>query len=173
VFIDRDNINELIASRGFEREVGILHIDLDGNDYWIWKTIDVIDPVIVIVEYNSVFGIDRAITVPYDPVFQRTKAHSSNLYFGTSLTALHRLGTERGYAFIGCNSAGNNAYFIKRDKLNDRVREVTLEDGFVNSKFRDSRNDAGELTFLAGEKRKEAVSGMPVYNVDTGAEENL
>lgn len=172
-FIDRNNINELIASRGFEKEVGLLHIDLDGNDYWIWQIIDVIDPIIVIAEYNSVFGIDRAITVPYDDSFYRTKAHPSNLYFGASLKALHGLGVEKGYAFVGCNSAGNNAYFVRRDKLNERIKEVSLEDGFVTSKYRESRNEAGELTYAAGGGRKEIIRGMPVHNVMTGLAEEF
>ncbi|HPA78749.1 MAG TPA: hypothetical protein PLT67_02500 [Kiritimatiellia bacterium] len=166
-FIDAENINGLIASSGLGHDVGILHIDLDGNDYWIWKAIDVISPLVVILEYNSVFGPERAITVPYDPKFNRTRAHFSNLYWGASLPALHHLSTEKGYAFIGCNSAGNNAYFIRRDKLNDRVREVSIEQGYVLSRLRDSRDEQGKLTCLTGNARAAAVRGLPVFNVIT------
>ncbi len=173
VFIDRSNVNELIASAGMEREVGILHIDIDGNDYWIWKEIEVISPIVVILEYNSVFGLERAITVPYRADFDRTKAHHSNLYFGASLAALHRLSSDKGYSFIGCDSAGVNAYFIRRDRLNGRVREVSLEDGYVMSKFRESRNERGELTYVSGRDRIELIRGLPVYNVVTGAVEAL
>lgn len=73
VFIDTGNINSLLASSQLGKEVGILHVDLDGNDYWIWKEINVISPIVVILEYNSIFGIDRAITIPYDKGFYRTK----------------------------------------------------------------------------------------------------
>lgn len=135
VFIDTDNINKHLSSSGFGKEIGILHIDLDGNDYWIWKEINVISPIIVILEYNSIFGTDRPITIPYDKNFIRTSAHYSNLYFGASLKALHQLSADKGYSFIGCNSAGNNAYFARKDKLNDIVREVSLESGYVLSKF--------------------------------------
>ncbi len=147
-FIDTDNINRLISSSRLGNDVGILHIDLDGNDYWIWKEINVISPIVVIIEYNSVFGIDRAITIPYDKSFYRTKVHQSNLYFGASLRALYQLSSEKGYAFIGCNSAGNNSYFVRKDKLNDIVREISLEDGYVLSKFRESRDIDGKLKFL-------------------------
>ena len=126
VFIDAENINDLLSSTLLARDVGILHIDLDGNDYWIWKAIDVISPVVVILEYNSIFGIDRAITIPYDKSFFRTHAHYSNLFAGASLRALHELSVAKGYSFIGCNSAGNNAYFVRSDKLNINVREVSL-----------------------------------------------
>ena len=88
VFVTAENINQVIAENGFSGEIGLLHIDIDGNDYWVWKAIEVVNPVLVIVEYNSVFGKDSAITVPYDPQFDRTKAHYSNLYFGASLKAL-------------------------------------------------------------------------------------
>jgi hypothetical protein len=167
VFIDRDNINGLIAAQSFASKVGLLHIDLDGNDYWIWEKIDVIAPVIVIVEYNSIFGVDRAITVPYDKGFQRTRAHHSNLYFGASLKALHLLAGRKGYAFIGCNSAGNNAYFVKSEALNDVVREVPLEAGYVVSKFRESRDARGRRTHVTGPDRLRLIEGLPVYNVIT------
>jgi len=166
-FIDCDNINDLISARGFEREVGLLHIDIDGVDYWIWKAIEVVSPIILILEYNSVFGIDRAITVPYDNKFDRTNAHHSNLYFGASLRALYQLSSQKGYAFIGCNSAGNNAYFIRRDKLNDVVTEASLEIGYVLSKFRESRDKNGNLTYLTGFDRSKIIKGMKVFDVES------
>ncbi len=172
-FVDAENINALLAASGFERQVGLLHIDMDGNDYWIWRAIDTISPIIAILEYNSLFGIDRAITIPYQRDFQRTRAHYSNLYFGASLRALYHLSMEKGYAFIGCNSAGNNAYFVRRDKLNDRVRQVPLEKGYVVSKYRESRARDGRLTYLGGSRRLDAIRGMPVFNIDSGKIEEL
>lgn len=173
VFIDTDNINSLLSSSELRKEVGILHIDLDGNDYWIWKEIKVISPIVVILEYNSIFGIDRSITIPYDKSFNRTNAHYSNLYYGASLRALHQLSADKGYSFIGCNSAGNNAYFVRKDKLNDSVREATLESGYVLSMLRESRDRDGRLTFLTGRDRLEAIRGMPVYNIETNRVEDL
>lgn len=172
-FIDTDNINSLLSSTELGKEVGILHIDLDGNDYWIWKEINVISPIVVILEYNSVFGIDRAITIPYEKDFYRTSAHHSNLYFGASLRALHRLSTDKGYSFIGCNSAGNNAYFVRKDKLNDSVCETSLEHGYVLSMFRESRDKEGKLTCLTGQDRLKAIKGMPVFNIETNQIEDL
>lgn len=172
-FIDSDNINSLISSADFDPEIGLLHIDIDGNDYWIWKEINVINPVIVIVEYNSVFGKYRSITIPYDKKFIRTNAHYSNLYFGSSLNALYKLAGEKGYSFVGCNSSGQNAYFVRTDKLNDLVKPVSLEDGFIESKLRESRNEKGELTYLTGNKRYELIKGMPVFNITTETIEEL
>jgi len=94
-----------------------MNADIDGNDYWIWQSLDVVKPVITIVEYNSVFGDKHAITIPYDRAFNRTKAHYSNLYWGASLRALCILAEQKGYVFVGSNSSGNNAYFVKQTKL--------------------------------------------------------
>ena len=163
-FITKDNINDILASYNFHKEVGILHIDIDGNDYWVWKELSVISPIVVIVEYNSVFGSERAITVPYNPSFVRSEAHHSFLYAGASLPALHELAVSKGYVFIGCNSSGNNAYFIRKDKINNSVKEVSLESGYVLSKFRESRDHKGMLNFLNATERKKALRGLPVYN---------
>jgi hypothetical protein len=172
VFVTAENINQVITENGFTGEIGLLHIDIDGNDYWVWKSIEVVNPIIVIVEYNSVFGNDRAITVPYDPSFNRTEAHYSNLYFGASLKALVELGTSKGYAFIGCNSNGNNAYFVRKDHIKD-LEIKSSHEGYVASRFRESVNQKGNRTFITGESRIELLRGLPVVNTETGAREKI
>jgi hypothetical protein len=172
-FITCENINNLISGQNFDEEVGLLHIDIDGNDYWIWKEINTINPIIVIMEYNSLFGIERPITIPYSPDFYRTNAHHSNLYFGASLKALLHLAQQKGYVFIGCNSAGNNAFFIRKDKINEKVREISPEKGYVLLKSRESRDERGNLTYATGISRLEIISGLPVIDVITGKMEKL
>jgi hypothetical protein len=165
-FVTKENINNLISAGIADWEgVDILHVDIDGNDYWVWKEIE-INPAVVIMEYNSNFGIERAITVPYDPSFYRTKAHSRNLYWGSSLKALYLLAKQRGYEFIGCTSAGHNAYFVRKDMMNDRVRAVSLENGYVKSKYRESRDENGKLTYASSKERAEILKGLPVYDIE-------
>lgn len=167
-FITAENINQLFISHGFVGEIGLLSIDIDGNDYWVWKQITSVNPVLVIVEYNSVFGL-LPVTIPYQADFVRTKAHFSNLYWGTSLGALYHLAEEKGYYFVGTNSAGNNAYFVRKDKLkldaSPNLSPLTLERGFTESKFRESRNQRNELTFLRGKNRLKAIEDCEVYHV--------
>lgn len=163
LFVDEENINDFLVQNSLQRKIGLLHIDIDGNDYWIWKAIHGIDPTIVIVEYNAVFGVDNPWTVPYDKGFNRTKAHFSNLFWGTSLLSLCELAKEKGYIFIGTNNAGNNAYFIKNGKQKD-LKELNPEQGFTLSKYRESRNENGALTFLSGSDRIKALKGCEVYN---------
>lgn len=169
-FITKENINGMLKESGF-KDVGLLHIDMDGVDYWIWETIDCseLNPSIVILEYNSAFGGKRAITVPYKEDFNRTDAHYSNLYWGASLKALVNLSKKKGYKFIGCNSAGNNAYFVKKEIA--VFKELTVEEGFVESKYRESRNKNGEMSYLRGSERIEVIRGMLVFNVESGVTE--
>jgi hypothetical protein len=129
-----------------------------------------IDPRIMIVEYNSNFGIDRAITIPYSDDFYRTKAHFSNLYWGSSLKALYILALEKGYQFIGCNSAGNNAYFIRNEMVCERVRSVSLESGYVESKYRESRDENGNLTYASRSERAGILKGLAVYDIELNKE---
>ena len=169
-WIDRDNINAILRDSGFSGPIGILSVDIDGNDYWVWQRIEVVQPVVVIAEYNSVFGAGQSVTVPYDPAFDRTKAHYSNLYWGASLSALASLARSKGYAFVGSNLAGNNAYFVHESYLGrGGVVTVSVEQGYVESRFRESRDERGRLTYLRGAARRQMIAGMPVYDIDRDA----
>jgi len=171
-FITKENINNLFSSNGFEGDIGLLSIDIDGNDYWVWDAIKVVNPRIVICEYNSILGCKDAVTIPYNPNFNRTKAHYSNLYFGASLPALCYLGNRKGYIFIGSNSAGNNAFFIRED-LAKFFKKVTIKDGYIMSNIRESRNEEGKLTYISGEDRKRIIEDLEVYNVKTGDKKKI
>ena len=166
-WIDRDNINQLIGDAGFSGDIGVLSVDIDGNDYWVWERIDVVRPVIVVVEWNSVFGPRHAISIPYDPAFQREKAHYSCLYWGASVAAFERLAAGKGYSLLGSNAAGNNIFFVRNDRLG-RLRPVKAADAWVESRFRDSRDSSGKLNFLGGARRLEEILDLPVVEVESG-----
>ena len=170
-FVTAENIDQLLLDHGFEGDIGLLHIDIDGNDYWVWRALTAVRPAIAIIEYNSVFGAERAITVLYDPKFARG-GRSSNLYWGASLPALCDLAHSKGYDFVGSNSAGNNAYFM-RSELRHGLKPLTAAEGHVISKFADSRDSKGRLNYLRGEQRLASLRGLPVVNTRTGAEEEL
>ena len=167
-FITRENAGALLDQSGFDAQLGILSVDIDGVDYHVLSALSAWKPSILIVEYNAVFGARHTVSVPYDPVFSRTSKHHSNLYYGASLPAFLQLAGERGYALVGVNSAGSNAFFVRRELLNDRVREVPLAECFGDSTFRESRNARGELTFLSGPARRQAIADMPLIDVVSG-----
>ncbi|WP_234736677.1 hypothetical protein [Tellurirhabdus bombi] len=166
-FIKMDNINTLLKENGFSGEIGLLSIDIDGNDYWVWKAINVVQPAIVIIEYNSLFGPERAITIPYQADFVRSNAHYSNLYFGASFGAVCDLATEKGYALVACNKAGNNAFFVRKDLLG-HLKEVSPQELFTQARFREARNANNELSFASLEQRLAEIKGLPVFNTRTG-----
>ncbi len=171
-WIDRDNINRLCGDAGFSGDIGILSIDIDGNDYWVWERIQVVNPVIVVVEWNSVFGDRHAITIPYEPAFQREIAHYSCLYWGASIRAFEHLAESKGYALICSNSAGNNLFFVRKDRLG-RLAPLSSKEAYVESSFRDSRDAAGKLNFLGGIERKQQIIDLTVINILDGSTTNL
>ena len=172
-FINRDNINDLLQRSGFGPDLGILSINIDGNDYHVLDAIEGFKPRILICEYNAVFGPKRRISVPYDVNFIRSQKHSSNLYFGASLGALVYLTKKKGYSFVGTTSAGNNAFFVRNDLMNQQLRALETEEGFSPSKARESRDDDGRLTHVGGDARLRLIEGLPVLNVETGVIERL
>ena len=164
-FITKENVNDLFRQNGLEGEIGLLSVDIDGNDYWVWQAIDSVNPAIVVTEYNYRFGKDRAVTVPYDEKFFRTDAHYSNIYYGASLKALVNLGKQKGYAFVGCNTFGNNAFFIREDLKPDYIKELSVAEGYVMGKFREARAENGELSFLSIEAEQKLVNSLPLVDV--------
>lgn len=171
-WIDRDSINELLMNAGFSGRIGILSIDIDGNDYWVWERIEAVSPIIVVVEWNSVFGADHAVSIPYDPSFERSRAHYSCLYWGASMAALEMLGDRKGYALVGSNAVGNNLFFVRRDRLG-RLQPLDTKAAYVESRFRDSRDSTGRLNFLSGQARYNEVKDLPLVNVTDGSMTSL
>jgi hypothetical protein len=167
-FVTTENVNSLIKDAGFTGDLGLLSIDVDGNDYWLWEKTDVVNPAIVVMEYNALFGPDAAITVPYDPSFVNSEAHYSQLYFGTSIAALKHLADQKGYRFVGCNSNGNNAFFV-RDDIAGELPNLSAADGYVASRFLTSRNEDGTMSRMRSvEGRLKLIGDLPVVDVTTG-----
>lgn len=164
-FVTAENINELLKASGVDGDIGLLSIDIDGNDYWVWDAVKVVSPRIVIVEYNARFGPHRAVTVPYDPSFNRAEAHYSRIYYGASLAALVSLGSRKGYDFVGCNSAGNNAFWVRRDVRPSALPIMTASEGFVPSQFRESRRRDGTLAFLSMDEEQRILNDLPLVDI--------
>jgi len=166
-FIDRDNINTLIDGHGFKGEIGLLSVDIDGNDYWVWQAIDAVNPAIVVCEYNAVLGDRFALTVPYQADFQRSIAHYSCLYFGASIKALILLAKKKGYRFIGTTSTGCNAFFVRNDFATDilaRLEQVSM----FPSRVREARDETGTLNYSNGVERMRAIAELTFLDIEKG-----
>lgn len=164
-FIDTKNINSIIATCDVPKDIGLLSIDIDGMDYWIWEAITTIAPRIVIIEYNSTFGADFPISVPYKKDFDRAKAHHSLLYFGASLKALCLLAKKKGYVFVGTTSAGNDAFFVRKDVVG-KLPQLSVQQGYTPSRFRESKNKKGELTYVNNHRdRLQLIADKKVFDI--------
>ncbi|PCI30373.1 hypothetical protein COB55_00190 [Candidatus Wolfebacteria bacterium] len=166
-FVTVENINDLIKFK----EVGLLNIDIDGNDYWIWEAIKT-SPTIVVIEYNPLFGL-KPITIPYEENFVRTKSDYGTWYCGASLTSLCDLAEVKGYSLVGCSRQGINAFFVRKDKLGE-LRHLTPEEGFVNTTTKECRDKDGKRYFM---EHEETISfflkDAPFYNTRTGKIEKI
>jgi len=118
--ITKDNVNSVVQETGITGEVGLLSIDIDGNDYWIWKAVEIIQPRIVIIEAKVEFG-ERSIVVPYGDNNHHT---ADKMYNGASVEALRKLGLEKGYKLAGANKQGYNLFFVR---INESFPAETTE----------------------------------------------
>lgn len=166
-FITTANINELIQKSGIVGDIGILSIDIDGNDFWVWEAINCIRPHIVVAEYNSAFGDLHTVSVPYSPDFYRGNVHYSNLHYGASISALDHLAISRGYSMLGSNRAGSNVFFIRNDRL-ARFEGRVADRKARPSRFREGRDIAHHLTFVRGVQRSAVIADLLVADVSTG-----
>lgn len=166
-FVDAGNIDDLLTRHEFAGDIGLLSIDIDGNDYWVWKAITAVRPALVVCEYNAVLGDLQALSIPYDPGFVRTRAHSSNLYYGASIRALIHLGEEKGYTFLGTNSHGSSGFFVRNDlagQVAGRLENIKA----WPSRFREARDARGKLLFCSPSERSRIIGDLPVVRIPEG-----
>ncbi len=112
-FLTLENIDFI---KSMFEDLGVLSIDVDGNDYWFLKELISTDPFLICIEYNSSLG-HEPITIPYEMFFDRHKKHPRAWYHGASLSALSRLCSTYGYGLAAVSEAGTNAFFTKTGNL--------------------------------------------------------
>ena len=171
-FITKNNINEIIKKFNVPKKLGLLSLDIDGVDYWVLNELSVLDPSIIICEYNSLFGKKKSVTVPYKNNYSRSEEHYSNLYYGASIKAFINLMKTKNYFLIGTNSAGNNAFFIKRNHWN-KANKLIIEKKVFDAKFRESRNVKGNLTFLNKKKSLELIKNKLMIDLKNNKKKKI
>ena len=136
-WITRENINDCLKNNGFEGEIDLLSIDMDGVDYWIWDAIKAIEPRVVVVEYQDIIGPDQSLTVPYHDDFNAYNYPVTDgmpNYCGASLPAFVKLAKKRGYRLVGCNRYGYNAFFVKNTHGQALIPEIDISECFKHPK---------------------------------------
>lgn len=117
-FASADNINSLIKQAGFVGEVDLLSLDVDSIDYWLFDALDVekiVQPRLIVAEYNAHFGPERRVTLPNTP----KPEDAPKPYFGASLAALTAVAERKGYRLVLCEDYGVNAFFLRNDLAPD------------------------------------------------------
>lgn len=164
-FVTADSIHGLLAENGFAQDVGVLSVDIDGVDYWVLERIEC-RADIVIVEYNDYFG-SLPVSVPYDAAFVRKRKHWSKMYWGASLAAFRYLLEQRGYDFVGTNSAGTNAFFVLSKHRAVLQSRLTATVAFP-CKMREAALPDGSPAYQTYRECGDAIGDMELVDVTSG-----
>jgi hypothetical protein len=133
-WVTAESAPPLIAEAGVDNPLDLLVIDIDGMDYWVWRSLAHLRPRVVVVETNPALGEER-VTLDYDPAFVRP----DNVPFaGSSLPAIVGLGADLGYQFVGTERFGINAFFVRKDLVPDHLPLPSVRDVLTTSSVRRS-----------------------------------
>lgn len=110
-FITRENIEDIFKSHNVPFSPAILLIDMDGNDYHIWKAIKKYTPLVVSIEYNPSYAPPEKFIIEYKEDFM----WSGDDYYGASIQSMVELGGQKGYELVHCSSGGDNLFFVRKD----------------------------------------------------------
>ncbi len=144
----------MIQKTGIIGEIDFFSLEIDGNDYWVWKNISIIKPRLVVLEYNSSFGKHDPLTIPYNPQFIWNNKDEQRFFYGASLKALEKLFEKKGYNLVCVDSRGINAFFVRKDLMKNSVlRKMKTEDVFIynkddNTKLKDIKNIVKKYNLL-------------------------
>ncbi len=143
--ITAENIEIILSEEEMPQEIDLLSIDIDGNDYWVWKAINKYNPRVVVIEYNAFFKPPVKWVMKYNPHFNWDH---NTMYFNSSLKSLEILGKEKGYHLVGCTFTGVNAFFVRQDLTKDSFFEpFTAENHFEPTRYHLTRKTGFQRWF--------------------------
>ena len=146
-FVNAENVNSLIKKTGIKGEIDFFSLDIDGNDYWVWKSISIIKPRLVVLEYNASFGEKSSLTIPYNSKFVWDNKDEKRFFYGASLKALKKISKKKGYNLVCVDSKGINAFFVRKDLVKNTVlKKIKTENLFVYNKEHNAKlNDIKKI----------------------------
>lgn len=131
--VTAENIVGVLSGLGVPAEFDLLSIDIDRNTYWVWAALKGLRPRVVVIEYNSIYPP----TVDWKVEYRADLSWNGSTYFGASLKALELLGRELGYALVGCDLTGINAFFVRGDLCAGKFAEpFTAENHYEPPRYR-------------------------------------
>lgn len=151
MFVTKESVLD-IKKLAFHHDPDVFSLDIDGNDYYIAQAIldSGFRPKIFVVEYNSVYGPERSMTIEYQSDFVFTNAHPTHLYYGVSITGWRRFFENNGYRFVTVDRNGVNGFFVdpncfEKSFLNEVRGLEFAENQSQYKKFRNSSDKQFEL----------------------------
>jgi len=131
-FVTSANVENIFHELNVPKELDLLSIDIDCNDYWVWNSLQNYTPRVIVIEYNSVFPPDLEFIIKYSP----TNTWNGTSYFGASLKSLELLGRKKGYSLVGCDYNGVNAFFVRNDLIDNKFSDpFTAELHYESPKY--------------------------------------
>jgi hypothetical protein len=106
--VTAENIAALLAEAGAPERFDYLSIDLDMNTWHVWKALGGYKARAACIEYNASIPPSHEFVVPYDPA----AVWDGSNFYGAGLKSLELLGAAQGYALVGCDFYGVNAFFV-------------------------------------------------------------
>jgi hypothetical protein len=124
LFVTKESVKKIQLMALYD-DPDVFSLDIDGNDYYIAEQVFAsgLRPKIFVVEYNSVFGPDRSVTIEYKSDFVFTQEHSTHLYYGVSISAWRKLFDRHGYKFVTVDRNGVNGFFVDRNCFTEEFVE--------------------------------------------------
>lgn len=172
-FVTKENINEVLNNSKYDYDLGLLSIDIDGNDYHVLEAINQYKPRILICEFNNLFELQN-ITVPYKPNFNRFYEHYSGNYQGASLKAINFLAEKKGYCLVAIDKSGTNAFFVRKNLLNNKVKKIDVNNSYFRYGIKYNFNKKGKLILSHDfNERRNSIIGMNVLNLETNKVEKF
>ena len=135
-FVTVDNINDLFKKYNVPKTFDLLSIDIDGNDYWVWKALKKFKPRVVVIEYNSCIPLNESKVIQYNPNFKWDYTN----YFGASLLALVKLAKTKGYSLVGCDNDGINAFFVEDSLIKENFEIKSIKNVYKTPKYGEKIN---------------------------------
>jgi len=125
-FAEVDNVNDLVSSAGFAGDIDVLSIDVDGNDFWIFEALTVVNPTVVVLELNLQLGPEAAVAMPYNPGYSYWDEGKTG-YIGASVRGFDALARRRGLVFVGCDRKRVNGFWVRRGAISAVPDGVPLD----------------------------------------------
>jgi hypothetical protein len=100
------SLDNILASTDIPKDFDFLSIDIDGMDYWIFKSLASYRPKVICIEFNP--------TIPNAVNF--VQVNDQRVKHGSSAKAIESLGGEKDYGVVAATEC--NLFLVRNDLIN-------------------------------------------------------